>query len=209
NGQTTSSQAFNASAASVQSALEALSTIGTGNVLVTRSGNVFTVTFQNVRGRFNQPPLSGIGTGGASLSFATTQNGGSSIVADVTNNGTINLGGSGAAGQLNVTGTYTQSSTGVLNVEIAGTAAGSQFDQLAISGAATLDGTLNVTDINNFLEGKGHSFQALTYASVGAGDFATKNLPALLVAQKNATNYTLTQTTSVVTWDGEAGDNNW
>lgn len=43
-GQTTSGLAFNASAATVQAALVALSTIGTGNATVTLSGSTYTIT---------------------------------------------------------------------------------------------------------------------------------------------------------------------
>lgn len=44
--QTTSAVAFNATAATYQTALAALSSIGAGNVSVTKAGSVFTVTFQ-------------------------------------------------------------------------------------------------------------------------------------------------------------------
>lgn len=49
NGQTTTALAYNASAATVQAALEALSTVGTGNVAVTGGpfpGSPLTITFQ-------------------------------------------------------------------------------------------------------------------------------------------------------------------
>src|SRR5262249_9098026 len=47
NGQTTAALAFNATAAQVQAALNALSTIagGGGSVTVTQSGNIYTVVF--------------------------------------------------------------------------------------------------------------------------------------------------------------------
>lgn len=53
-GQTTANIAHNATAATVQSSLEALSTIGTGNVSVSGSaGGPYTVTFQNDLGYTN------------------------------------------------------------------------------------------------------------------------------------------------------------
>src|SRR5207249_3696212 len=76
--------------------------------------------------------------------------GAGTISADVTNSGQITVGGSGLAGTLAVAGNYTQTSGGALNVEVGGLAAGAQFDQLAIDGAATLAGTLNVGLINSF-----------------------------------------------------------
>jgi hypothetical protein len=52
--QTTSALAFNATAAQVQTALEALSSIGVNNVLVTGSaGGPYTLTFRNALGRTN------------------------------------------------------------------------------------------------------------------------------------------------------------
>lgn len=45
NGQTTSAQAYNVSAATLQSALEGLSTVGTGNVTVALSSRTYTIRF--------------------------------------------------------------------------------------------------------------------------------------------------------------------
>ena len=66
NGQSTSSLAFNATAASVQSALNALSTIGGagGSVGVTLSAGVYTVTFGGTL-TGPQPQLVAVGSGGA------------------------------------------------------------------------------------------------------------------------------------------------
>src|SRR5262249_16842536 len=63
-GKTTSSLSANSTAAQVQAALEALSTIGTGNVSVTLSGSTFTVTFQGALAGTNQPQMTGKGSGG-------------------------------------------------------------------------------------------------------------------------------------------------
>lgn len=49
-GQTTTALAFNASAAAVDTALELLSTIGTGNVTVTLSGSTYTITLASALG---------------------------------------------------------------------------------------------------------------------------------------------------------------
>ena len=61
-GQTTSGIAYNASAATVQAALEGLSSIGSGNVSVTKSQNTstaqeWTVTFQGTLGGANQSQI--------------------------------------------------------------------------------------------------------------------------------------------------------
>jgi len=61
-----------------------------------------------------------------------------------------------------------------LNPDIGGTAAG-QFDQLNVTGKATLAGTLNITLVDGFTPILGRTWSILTYGSE-AGDFATKNL---------------------------------
>jgi len=55
---------------------------------------------------------------------------------------TINVGDSGKAGLLAITGTYTQLATGTMNVSIGGTRVGTQYSQLPVSGVASLGGTL-------------------------------------------------------------------
>lgn len=75
-GQTTTALAWNASAATVQAALEALSTIGTNNILVTLASLVYTLTFRNALGRTNvaavttTPSLTG-GAGTATVATST------------------------------------------------------------------------------------------------------------------------------------------
>ncbi|MGW4114817.1 hypothetical protein ACWEFJ_28415 [Actinosynnema sp. NPDC004786] len=80
-GQTTAGIAHNASTAAVRSALEALSTIGTGNVTVTGTPGAWVVEFTGALGGANltQMTASGAGlTGGTSpaVTVATTQAGG-------------------------------------------------------------------------------------------------------------------------------------
>ena len=52
--------------------------------------------------------------------------------------------------------------------------AGSQYDQLAVSGTATLGGTVNVALINGFQPALGNTFQPLTFAS-SSGNFGFYN----------------------------------
>lgn len=76
NGQTTSALAYNAAAATVEAALEALSTIGQGNVQVTGSaGGPFTVEFIGELADQNVPAMTADGsslTGGSSPAVAVT-----------------------------------------------------------------------------------------------------------------------------------------
>ena len=64
--------------------------------------------------------------------------GSGTVVANVVNHGLVSPGNS--PGILTVTGNYTQGSDGVLNLEIGGAMPGSDYDQLNVSGVATLDG---------------------------------------------------------------------
>ena len=59
-------------------------------------------------------------------------------------------------------------------MEVGGTTPGSGHDQLDVSGAASLNGTLNVTTLPGFTPSEGQSFQFLKYPS-RSGQFATVN----------------------------------
>jgi RHS repeat-associated protein len=76
NGQTTSAIAYNASAASVQSALQSLSSIGTGNALVANpTGSAWIVRFAGTLAGAVQPAITGTGsglTGGTNPSVSIT-----------------------------------------------------------------------------------------------------------------------------------------
>ncbi len=97
--------------------------------------------------------------------------GSGTITGNVTNAAEIDVGGAGAIGQLAIAGDYTQTAAGILNLEVGGYDAGSGFDQLTISGQATLDGTLNVSLLNGFVPMSGDAFSLLTFASA-TGTFA-------------------------------------
>lgn len=99
------------------------------------------------------------------------------ITANVINSGgALNIGdGYEEAGKLSIAGTYTQDAPssslagGTMYVEIGGTAAGTQYDRLTISKAATLDGILNIDLINNFVPTVGEVFDILNASSVSCG----------------------------------------
>jgi hypothetical protein len=76
---------------------------------------------------------------------------------------------------LNIAGNYTQSPSGSFNVEIGGLTAGSQYDRLAVTGSATLAGTLTGGIINAFAPSVGNSFTIMTMGS-RSGQFASTNL---------------------------------
>jgi hypothetical protein len=68
-------------------------------------------------------------------------------------------------GLLTLTGSIRQAPTGTVDVEIGGLGAGSDFDQLRISGAAALDGTLNLSLVGGFVPNIGESFDVVTFVS--------------------------------------------
>jgi hypothetical protein len=94
------------------------------------------------------------------------------INAGVLNNAEVDVGRSGSPGVLTIVGDYSQTSGGVLVIEIGGPNAGTDFDQLNITGQATLGGTLTVNLINGFVPKSGDSFQIMTFGSE-SGVFAT------------------------------------
>src|SRR5207237_387075 len=87
---------------------------------------------------------------GVPLTNTGALSGTGTIAADVANAGQVSPGGPFAAGSLSINGNYSQSANAVLNVDVGGTTAGTEFDQLKVSGAAKLDGTLNLGLINAF-----------------------------------------------------------
>ncbi|HEX8550818.1 MAG TPA: Ig-like domain repeat protein, partial [Abditibacteriaceae bacterium] len=91
--------------------------------------------------------------------------------------------------------TFIQGSTGKLNIKIGGAdAAVPQFDQLAISGSATLGGALNVSLVNGYTAPTGATFKVLTFAS-GSGQFSSVNSP--FVGTYNTNDVTLTRDSTV------------
>ena len=156
------------------STLSALLT-NSGGVSVSGSANANAGIQQNA-GFVNVPSGQTLGVGGTGLVLAGgTLKGGGTIVGNVNNQtGVVSPGAS--PGILTITGNYTQSPTGTLNVEIAGTTPGTQYDQLIVSGTATLDGNLSVSLLSGFIPSAGNTFNVLQAGSV-SGTFASTSLP--------------------------------
>ncbi|MDA1277644.1 MAG: putative Ig domain-containing protein [Verrucomicrobia bacterium] len=115
------------------------------------------------------------------------------VMANVVSSGLVSPGAS--PGLLTITGNYTQTTNGALNIELAGLSAGATYDRLAVSGTASLAGALNVTLTNDFHPLLSANFTFLT-AVTRTGAFATFNYPTndveLLV------NYTATEASVLV-----------
>ncbi|WP_205514571.1 T9SS type A sorting domain-containing protein [Longitalea arenae] len=110
---------------------------------------------------------------GTLINNGTIKGAGAIVNANFTNTGILAPGNS--LGILSVTGNLINQ--GVLQAEIGGTTAGTQYDQLAVSGAVTVGGTLTVSTINGFTLAAGQTFTFITGATV-TGSFASVTWPA-------------------------------
>ncbi len=68
-----------------------------------------------------------------------------------------------------------------MNIRIGGTATGLEYDQLIVMGNATIDGTLRVSVINNFVPTSASTFQIMLFQSL-MGVFATTNIDPRFVS---------------------------
>jgi len=153
---------------------------GTGSInaiqsapFVNLAGGVFEA--QNNESFFGNGTFTNAGTFRKRVATGTTTFNGIAF----TNNGTVDM----QSGTLNLISRYTQNPTRALNINIGGLTAGTQFSRLTISGsptpAATLNGTLSVNLVNNFIPGIGNTFQVMTFSTRGTVCFDQIILPPL------------------------------
>jgi len=107
----------------------------------------------------------GIGT--TTIANGAFLGGTGTVSGNLTNNGTLSPGYS--PGTINVAGNYTQGATGRLVIQLA---SGTSFDQLLITGTASLAGTLQIDVLNGF-NPNGQSFTLLTATGGVSGKFGT------------------------------------
>ena len=81
-------------------------------------------------------------------------------------------------GRLMIAGNYSQLSTGTLQIELAGINPGTSYDQLSVTGSASVDGKLQVSLLNSFAPKLGDLFDILDWGTL-SGTFSTLQLPAL------------------------------
>jgi hypothetical protein len=113
------------------------------------------------------------------------------VTGAVQNNGTLT-----DAGSIQMTGDFTNG--GTLTVNIGGTTLGTNYDQLSITGAATLTGsTLNVALVNGYMPVNGASFTILDATSL-TGTFSMTNLPTLSSGLSWSTSYNPTAGTVIL-----------
>jgi hypothetical protein len=145
-------------------------TSGTVNVLegTTEVGAGATIT----GGTVNVASGASFGTAGQSLTLWGGVVGGSGELRGTVANmgGTIAPGAS--PGRLSITGDYVQGAGGTLQAELNGPAAGAGYDQLAVSGSATLGGALALVNAPGHDPPVGGVFDVVTAGALG-GAFAT------------------------------------
>ncbi len=146
-------------------------TVGNGGNLTLATNYTQTAGTTVVDGTLTSSPSS------AGIPTVTLQGGslfGQGTVADaVKSSGTVTPGDSiTATGKLGITGAYTQAAAGALNISIGGSAPGTKFDQLNVTGSAVLSGTLNLKSINGFVPTVGSTFDILNATNL-LGTFST------------------------------------
>ncbi|HYC60119.1 MAG TPA: hypothetical protein VEK79_11200 [Thermoanaerobaculia bacterium] len=143
--------------------------------------------------------LNGGNMGGSSVALnGGTLSGNGTITADVTNGATLSPGTS--PGAITISGNYTQTNAGTLAIDLGGTTPATQYDQLNVTGTATLNGTLNVAFFGGYIPTGGETYDVLNFAS-RSGDFAVKTLPVFPAGGSIEANYfpTKLQLAAVVT----------
>ncbi len=93
-----------------------------------------------------------------------------STLTSLTNDGTVAFATDGLT--LDVAGSLSQAASGKLVILLDGTTAGTNYDQVAVAGAASLAGTLEVDTVSGFAPTAGETFNVLTYGSA-SGAFTT------------------------------------
>lgn len=164
----------------------------TGRVNV-RAGTLQVSSFPTNNGIIDVFPGATFSTLGAAFAnglFGTLTGNGTFAVGAATliNNGMIVPGDS--PGTLTIAGNFTQGPGGVLAIELGGTTPGTQHDRLAVTGIATLGGTLSITMFGGYTGSAGDVFDVMTYGT-RVGDFAVVSVPATgtFQTQPNATLY--------------------
>jgi hypothetical protein len=91
---------------------------------------------------------------------------------------------------LTVAGSYTENSSGNLNISISGTAAGT-YGQVAVSNGVVLGGTLVIKRIKGFIPSVGNTFNIVTGSAI-SGQFATVKGTSINSGEHFEVNYTPT-----------------
>jgi autotransporter-associated beta strand protein len=145
--------------------------------------------------------LAGNNTFGGSLIINGGRVKATNLAGDLENNSGVFAPGASPA-VASVHGNFSQTN-GVLEIELGGTAPGTDFDTLVVDGSASLGGTLDVKLINGYMPAVGQTFQLLTAAGGVINTFNSLSLPALASGIEWTTTYDATSVSLSVTTDGD------
>ena len=171
---------------------------GTGaNALANLTQNSGTITLSGGATLTASGALTNTGTitvGGGSTIIAGLTNqglltGSGTVQGDVLNQAQITPGGAGP-GILTVDGAFANGSGGLIAIDLGGTAAGTNMDQLRVTGNALLNGTLATSLLGEYQPEPGDTFQVLVYGT-RSGQFATITGPGEVSESYNPTDLTL------------------
>lgn len=170
-----------------------ITTFSSSGTLTVPAGHTFSTPAFTLAGGTTTVDGTLTSTAGLALTGGTLAGSGR-VIGNVTNSAaTVSPGSS--AGTLRINGSYTQEAGGSLAIEIGGAVAGQDFDVLAVTGVATLDGSLDLAIINDFEPVESQSFRTLTAGFVNGtfetvtGTAAPNNLQ--LLTNYNASNVTI------------------
>jgi hypothetical protein len=138
---------------------------------------------------------------GIYISGGTLDGNGGTLTGNLSLAGAVLSPGDGAnkVGELSVSGTYSQTSTSFLDIDLGGTKSGA-FDVLNIDGLASLHGTLNVDSLSGFTPTVGEQFDIINYSSE-TGTFSTVHCT---FPNGDTCSIAYTSTGAVLTIDGPA-----
>ena len=120
------------------------------------------------------------GTAGGTVYWDKTEFGPTALntakvtVASLINSGKITV---GAGDSVTTRSAFTQTATGILDIQLAGPPAGNLFGNVFVGGAATLGGTLQAELVNGYIPSINDEFSVLTFVAT-TGAFATYQLPS-------------------------------
>ncbi len=99
------------------------------------------------------------------------------LIGNLLNKATVAPGMVSSPGVLTINGSYTEAGASVLEIGLGGSTPGTGFDQLSVSGTATLAGTLAVSLINGYIPPTNSTYNFLTAGS-RTGAFSATNYPS-------------------------------
>jgi len=151
---------------------------GIANEIGLTNQGVLTLADTTVNGDVHSPAGSSIQVaGGVVFNGLVSGSGSFPGAGSVTFNGGFSPGDSPAAVPFG--GDVTFGPNNALEIELAGTTPGAEYDQLLVADTASLDGILNVSLLGGFLPALGDSFTILTAGGGVSGTFADELLPTL------------------------------